>query len=73
MRIKQQELSEEIIDMLRKEGNYSEPTFSEYDVELYNRFYHRDIPSGTYKEWNIKFTFSKKKAKITHLPPLLVS
>jgi len=45
-------LDDKMIDLLRREGMYSEATFSKYDVELYDRYCHRDIPFGGYRRWN---------------------
>ena len=46
------ELSDKQMEDLRLEGIYSEPTFADTDVELYETFHRVDVPFGGYKRWD---------------------
>lgn len=59
-------LDAKLIDALRLEGIYSEPTYADYDVELYDRFYRKDVPFGTYRPWQPPRMSKESGGKIPH-------
>jgi len=58
-----------MMDALRLEGVYTEPTLKDCDVELYDPYYHVDIPFGGYTRWDPPRAGRKKAPQVPRGTP----